>query len=341
MKQILIKTLIVLIGIVAFTHASEDTHGKFSGLVFGDYYYVVSNHNPSIKNANGFWIRRIYFTYDKPLSKAFTIRLRMEMSHPGDFQTKAAPVPFVKDAYLKYQHGNHAFFFGISPTPMFTVIEKIWGYRPVEKTPLDLQKFSSTREMGFAIKGSLDREKQIRYHVMIGNGNSNKSETDQGKKISLSLGYYSAHNFLIVLDGEYNDLPGQTDWYTAQILAGYVAPQFRLGLQFARQTRQQGTLGNKNLDIASFFVAGQLSKHLNAFFRTDRMFSPNPAGNQIAYLPFDPSAASTFFVTGIDWTPIANVHFMPNVEAVTYDANSSGQRPTNDLMPRLTFYYKF
>ena len=109
--------------------------GKFSGLMFGDYYAVLSNHVPTFKNQNGFWFRRIYFTYDKPLSPAFTTRFRLEVNSAGDFGvTSVRMTPFVKDAYLKWTRTRHNIIFGLSPSPIFEISDRIWGFRSIEKS---------------------------------------------------------------------------------------------------------------------------------------------------------------------------------------------------------------
>jgi len=122
--------------------------GKISGYMFGDYYYVAANHNRDLENQNGFWFRRIYFTYDKGLSEAFAIRFRLEFNSPGDFSTKAKLEPYIKDAYLQWKAPRHSILFGVSPAPTWEVIETVWGYRSVGKTPLDLQKFGDSRDFG-------------------------------------------------------------------------------------------------------------------------------------------------------------------------------------------------
>jgi hypothetical protein len=51
--------------------------------VYGDYYYVAANHRDELDGQNGFWLRRVYFTYDHTLSKAFSLRFRLELNSKG------------------------------------------------------------------------------------------------------------------------------------------------------------------------------------------------------------------------------------------------------------------
>ncbi len=127
---------------------TQDQAVKISGLVFGDYYWVASNHNNSLEDSNGFWLRRMYLTFDKPLTKTIDTRLRFEMNSAGDFSTKSKLDPFVKDAYVRWKFSKlHQAYIGLSSTPTWNVVEGFWGYRSIEKTILDLQKFGNSRDL--------------------------------------------------------------------------------------------------------------------------------------------------------------------------------------------------
>jgi hypothetical protein len=54
-----------------------------SGLAFGNFYWFASNHNPEIEGQNGFWMRRIYLTFDYNVAKDLDFRLRFEANSAG------------------------------------------------------------------------------------------------------------------------------------------------------------------------------------------------------------------------------------------------------------------
>lgn len=333
--------LIVLLTIIFCSEMGFAQQGKISGYMFGDYYYMAAHHDSAVDGKNGFWFRRIYFGYDRKLNENFSVRLRTEMAHPGDFISSSTAVPFVKDAYLSWKLGKTTLLLGISPTPTWSVVEKTWGYRSVERTPIDLHKFGSSREFGVALKGNLDRDGKIKYHAMLGNGNSYRSETNKGKKALLSLGFYPTKAFLIELYGDWNDNPGSTDWITLQGFVAYQTGKTRIGLQYVRQTRNVADGPDWNLSLGSVFCVTQVANKTSLFARIDRMFHSNPDGEKIKYLPFDNTAKSTFFVGGLDFAPHEDVHLMPNIEVVVYDKNDAGDKPDTDLIPRFTLFYKF
>jgi hypothetical protein len=341
LKSILIILITFLYIVVTNGQDKTESGGKFHGLAFGDYYYFLDDHKSDLVDQRGFWFRRIYFTYDYTMNKQFSSRLRLEMSNEGDFSSNIAIVPVVKDAWLKYKFSNQEIILGISPTPTFQIIEKVWNYRSVEKTPLDLQRMASSRDFGIAGKGKFDDDGMFRYHLMFSNGSSNKQEIDKGKSGMLSLAMFLSKEFVIELYGDYADNPGDENWYTLQGFIGYDAKKIKAGLQYSAQTRQLHDTTDTKLQVLSFFISGDVSDQINLLGRVDRMFEPNPQGNKIAFLPFDPTSPSLLLILGIDYHPIPDVKLIPNIEFIKYSENKAGNTPPDDLVARLTFFWAF
>ena len=88
------------------------------------------------------------------------------------------------------------------------------------------------------------------------------------------------------------------------------------------------------------FAAAKLGKKTWGFARVDRRFDPNPDGEKISYLPFSSGAKSTLILAGLDFELDENVNLIPNIELVIYDVDS-GDAPDSDVIPRLTFYYRW
>ncbi|VAX26805.1 hypothetical protein MNBD_IGNAVI01-7 [hydrothermal vent metagenome] len=340
MKKLVVFLLLVLFIVPLYPQDKKDeSGGKFSGYMFGDYYYLINDHDTDIKDMHGLWFRRIYFTYDYTINKSFSTRLRLEMSNEFNFKEARTVVPFVKDAWLKYKFGNQALILGINPTPTWDLIEHFWGYRSVEKTPLDLQNMGSSRDFGLALKGRFDQKGIFNYHFMVGNGSSNKQEIDKGKSAMFALAVNPVKFFVIQVYGDYADHEGDTDWYTLQGFVGYKTKVFRVGLQYVYQTRQKQDTDDLKMRVLSFFAVGAISDQVSLLGRIDRNFDPNPKGEAIPFIPFA-EAKNTFFVGGIDWHPIKSVSFIPNIEYISYD-EVNGESIANDAIARITFFWKF
>lgn len=312
--------LVLLAGILGSLNAKS----KFSGYIFGDFYYVMTHHDSTYNGQNGFWFRRIYLTYDKRLNEKISIRLRMEMKSSDFTEDPQRIYPFIKDAYLKWKIRKTSFILGISPTPTWDLIEKFWGYRSVEKTAPDLQKFGSSRDFGIAFKGKFIRK--MGYHLMLANGEGNKSENNKFKKFMSAIDFRISH-FIIQIYGDWEEEKGD-DIYTFQGFLGFKLKQVRTGIHYSRQIK-----GEEKRELASAFVIYDLKKSLSLILRYDKMFDPSPSG--ISYTPFA-QAKSNLLIAGFDLRPNKYIHFIPNVEYVFYERE---YKP--DIYLRLTFHYKF
>ena len=311
---------------------------SISGYAFGDYYWVASGQS---EDSNGLWLRRIYLTLDSELDRTWAVRLRGEMNQPGDFKTSANMLPFVKDVYVRWRGGGHEVYVGMSPTPTFELIESIWGYRPVEKTPLDFYKFGSSRDVGIAAKGTLIEEGSVRYHAMVANGTGTGSEIDRGKMAMLALAATPIPAFTAEIYGDYDNRKGDTDRRTLQAAVFYKREAGRLGLQFSRLLIQVPNGDDDVFDVFSVFGALRLTKKLNAFARFDRQFQANPFGKQIAYFPFATTSNTNLLIAGLDVGLHDAVRLMPNIEVVFYDDENGVETPETVVMPRMTFYFRF
>ncbi|MDZ7374298.1 MAG: hypothetical protein ONB23_10055 [candidate division KSB1 bacterium] len=333
------RGLLAVIAALLAPQASAQIQGRFSGQVMGDYYYVAHHHDRSLQDRNGFWIRRIHLTYDRILAPAWSTRLRLEMSQPGDFSSGIAS-PFLKDAYVCWERGTGQLFLGISPSPTWQIVQSLWGYRMLEKTPLDLQKMGDGRDFGIAAKGSLDARGKLTYHAMIGNGTGHRSPRSKGKKAMLSLAYWPNRStvFEVYADHAFRTTDASLR-YTVQAFWGYQSPGCRCGLLWASQEHIYDT-HTVRLELASAFVVLKLNEKWHGLVRVDRTFDPNPNGDQVPYLPLDPHEELTILIVAMDFVPAAGVHILPNAEAVFYTRYALTDARGLDLVPRCTFYFE-
>jgi len=335
-----IKTIAFMI-ILSVPLPVSGQDGSISGHVFGDYYAQLLHNDEDIRRYNGFWFRQIYFTYDNSIKDNFLLRFRLEGNSPGDFTTNTTLDPFIKDASISWQKGDHTITLGLAPSPTIFLVNKTWGYRHVEKTAAHLFRFGSTRDTGIGIKGPLSKSKNIDYWFMIGNGSGTKSEINKEKNAMLSLTFHVTDNILFDAYADWRGYPGAFDQYTMQAFAAYKDPTFTLGTQFMHQTRQNGN-GNENLNykLLSFFYTQKLSQKLTLLARSDISFDPVPEAGKIAYLKISSDSKLKFFLFGIDYSMNNNVHIIPNLEIITY-GNTPDEDSEPELMSRITYYYKW
>ena len=317
--------------------------GKISGYFFGDYYYVLKSHNAELEERNGFQFRRVYFDYDKNLSDTFSTKFRFEMNGPAFPTDRKKTVPFLKNGYLRWKKPEWRtnVYVGLTGNPTWKNVERVWGYRSVAKSVLHMHKMGNGSDFGIALQGDVDKSKKLTYHLILANGTSTSGEIDKNKKIAFSLAAKPVKGF--IAEG-YVDLENAVDRgnrYTLQGLLGYQGEQFRVGVQFANQTREREDKDDLNILASSVFGAAQLvEKKVWTFARFDRLFDPSPAPDA-GYIQFDGTAAPNMMVVGLDWTPIGTFHVMPNLVFVFYDEPDSGAKPDATIMPRVTAFFRF
>jgi hypothetical protein len=323
------RVLISLVLLWTWTAAAQEKPVTIGGHAFLDAYAVVSHHDESIEGASGFWLRRAYVFFDKAFSESVSVRLAFEANSPGDFKTSANIEPFLKDVWVRWKQSPRLeLVAGMSPTPLYPTVERVWGYRAVERTPLDLQRMGSSRDLGVAALGRLGR---VQYHVMAGNGSGTGAETNEGKRIGGSVLIPLTATTLVEFSGDREDRAGDDDRSTAQVFAAVQRERFRAGVQYAHQSRAAS-----NIDVLSAFGVVYLRTNVSVLARVDRLFDPNPEGDRISYLPFAPDSESTLVIAGVDWKVHKNVSVIPNVQMIRYDSGID-----SDIHSRLTLALTF
>jgi len=314
---------------------------SFKGYMFGDYYYVASHNNEDYEGRNGLWFRRIYFSYNPKLTDKIKMRLRLEMSSPGDFDEKDKMKPVVKDAWLNADiGGGQNLVFGIVSTPTWgSNVEDVWGYRSLEKTPLDLMKMGSSRDFGIGLQGDLDKNGTVSYHLLFGNGASNKSETNKGKKFYGSVAFKPAKGLLIEAYGDYETTTEDESYYVYQGFAAYQGDWGRVGLLYANRHYKEE---EKEFDLGMFsgFAVISASEKMDIIARYDKMLE-EPVQKTISYIPFSTEAPSNLIMGGISYEIAKSIWVIPNVKYVFYDEPDEGETPGDDMYVNLTFWWKF
>jgi hypothetical protein len=335
--------------------------GKFSGLMFGDYYWYYRWHQDEISNSNptavqgqqGLWFRRLYLTYDWSYNERLTTRLRLEANSDGQFEGGNLE-PYVKDAYLKWTYrGRQQLTLGLQPTLAFDWLEGFWGLRHVEKTPADLYRIDSSRDFGVTVSGPVAVD-GLQYAVQFGDDSGTGSEVDANKAVRIEGRYERKSG--IALEGfyGYSSRPAGENRHTAQGFAGFRRDPVRLGAQFLWQQRQSGQAGvpDQTLAVQSGFLVWDIRPvKADAFVRIDHVSGARggvetglPGADGIDYWLLSPEAPFTTWIVGGEWFLHPSVRIGPNLELVSYahDPNPiTFPGRDRDAILRLTFYWSF
>ena len=313
----------------------EENTSPFSvgGLAFGDLYYLASHHLPDTDGVAAAVLRRGYLTANADFDNGWFGRVRVEINQDGEFETYDFEADF-KDAYVGYKFEDHQLMMGLQPTLTFDVIESVWGLRYLMRTPADLQGVPS-RDTGFSLKGKLGDAWS--YRLMLGIGEDYGAESGDGESTMGALNWQLTDHWMLDFYVDHEARPGPNDTTSAQIFAGYETDDLRLGAQYSYRDRE----ANPHADLASAFVVKRFGQKLSGIGRIDWVLEPSIRGNNIAYIPFDPSAKATMYLGGLEYQVSDHFYVTPNTILISYGRNDDGIRPETDLYLRLTLFLDF
>ncbi|MGQ9560226.1 MAG: hypothetical protein ACUVWA_06910 [Candidatus Oleimicrobiaceae bacterium] len=371
------KGSVIFFGLVLFCSAVAwaQTTSKIDGVVFGDYFYNLAHHQVAEKDRNAFVFRRIYFTFQNNITEAVKIRFRLE-SESEKFGEVKKITPFVKHAFLQWGAlvPKHDLFVGLIETNAFKNSEELWGYRSIEKTIMDLNKISSSADLGAAIKGDLFGG-LVHHWLAVYNGSGyGSSEVDRFKKVGYAVWLTPLPGLIIEGYADYENLAKRepqtaaelssakdyvlaSSYHTVKAFAGYGDQRFSIGTEVFRRTNRASGMANVVLEgdkvktftpadvqrfgFSAFASAITPIRGLKIFARYD-FFDPNAQSEVFTGLKSgslvggENNETQTVFV-GLDYIPVAGIHVMPNLIVKNYTAPGVKK----DVTARLTLSYNF
>ncbi|MEO6070855.1 MAG: hypothetical protein ABIN57_12570 [Chitinophagaceae bacterium] len=334
------------------------------------------------KGRNAFQFRRIYLGYNYNIHPKFSAELLLAAEDniatksglvSGDLTSNGKFTFFIKYAYIRWKNiwKGTDLVVGQSATPAFSLVEEpIWGYRSIERTISDIRRMPSY-DLGVSLQGKFDPEVgNYGYNLMVANGSGAKPEANKFKHFYGDVfAKFLDKKIVLSLFADYERIKWQQNFHHSRNMvkgfAAYTTPAFTIGVEaFAGRGLQdvvgvrKGTGGILKDTLTlyskgiSTFVRGTLVKDKLAYFARVDNYQPNKKYNENRYDNYDgltstyePNNNERFATAGLDFTPIKNVHFMPNVwynqyKSARSDASGSAKKD-HDLVYRVTFYYVY
>jgi hypothetical protein len=357
--------------------------GKLWGYAFGDYDYKPhadtvgggrggnNQYSKVPKEYNQFQFRRIYLGYNYDISEKFSAEFLLAAEDNvagGDLLGDSKFAPYVKLANVRWKNiwPGTDLVFGQVTTPSFSMSsEPVWGYRSIERMAPDIRRTLSF-DFGVTLQGKIiPKNDNYGYNLMIGNGTGARPENDRFKWFYGDV-YAKFLNKRLIVDFymDYNRMNWNAAFHRdrcmAKLLVAYNSPKFAVGAEgfithlmndniATRVDGSKDTITTKS-SVLSMFARGRIYKDKLGFFARYDVY--NPAGNidnnkYIAYSPltsqYDPNTKEQFITAGLDFTPVRNVHVMPNIWYNAYrnagPASDAAAPNDYDMVYRLTFYY--
>ncbi|MGZ3844823.1 MAG: hypothetical protein ACXVBX_10185 [Flavisolibacter sp.] len=327
------------------------------------------------KGRNAFQLRRVYLGYTYDISPKFTAEMLLAAEDnvttsagatSGDLLSDNKLSLYIKLANVRWKNiwKGTDLVVGQVATPAFPLLtEPIWGYRSVERTVADIRRTPSY-DLGAALQGTFDSKANFGYNLMVGNGSGAKPENDKFKWFYGDVfAKFLDKRLVLDLYADYERLNETTSWHHARnMVKGFIAyttPAFTVGVEAFTNHGQQDVVGinpvrkdttTANARAISAYVRGSLKKDKLGYFVRVDSYNPDvnySNSNYDSYKGFtgnyEPNNKELFFTTGLDFTPVKNVHFIPNIWYNRYTSNQSGKSGEayrdHDLVYRITFHY--
>lgn len=329
--------------------------GRISGYIFADWYdnvggdprhaydatgvdsgqVSIDGKKNITRDLEGLLLKRVYFQLDNDITARFATRFRLEADSKSLTSDGKLGVS-VKAAYVlaRNVYPNADLYAGVITTPLIENPETFWGYRSVEKILADFRGLSGSADQGVVLKGYVDPNKMLGYTALVSNGNGQKPENNRQKRYGLALPirWKDVHLEPYV---DYENVFGHQDRATYRVFAGYDTPYHgAVGYELVEQVQHvAGANPTRQLLGHSLYARVSPRPEISAFARVD-LWDPNRhTGNKVD---------QTLWMFGADYQPVKDVHFIPNLEGLQYDAKGTAVAPKhNDLQARITVYYVF
>jgi len=168
----------LLLGTIFFGELFAQSN-NWSGVVFYELYFDNDN-------SSSFEINRAYLTYETALDEDLKIKLQTDVGRQKNDPDNPHLFVYLKNAKLDWKNGFGTLTFGLQSMNIFKIQEGNWGYRSIEKSAMDLNKWSSSADLGVGWYYKLGSE--LHGSLLITNGNGyKKPENDKYKLLSLQL----------------------------------------------------------------------------------------------------------------------------------------------------------
>jgi hypothetical protein len=344
----LVKVVVVIVLITSSVFTQEKSNGKLYGSVFGDYFYKLGGdtvggtngmqYNTQVpKHFNAFQLRRFNLGYEHKISDELNAILLLE-GNDKVIESQGRHGVFIKTAYVEWKNliPNGNILIGYIPTPSWGFIEKVWNYRPIEKTFLDMRSLGASTDLGLHIRGKFDAEGTVSYSLMIGNGSGQKPENNREKKVYAEIIGKPIEN--VILEGyfDYEQASQGKNKTTLRGLVAYQSEIFTAGMEVGEQIQTKAGVNNADkipFNI-TFFAYAPVMDELSVFGRYD-YYNPDTESESAGYY-------ENFITLGFDYLLTRDLHLMPNIWMNSFSKKSSSvPSKKDDVVVRLTVYFMF
>ena len=188
------KKLSMILAIFTIVSTSLFAQGKVTGKTYFGYFY-----NSDGSPTNEFEIHRVYIGYQNKINDYVSYKITTDVGRFNTGKDDRMSL-YLKYAMVSWKTPIGKFVFGLQGFNVFNVQENNWGYRFIEKSAMDKNKFASSADLGIGYYKKFAGK--LNFSAIVSNGRGyKKSENDNYKKYSFQLFYGDSK---IKKNGNYN-----------------------------------------------------------------------------------------------------------------------------------------
>ena len=321
------KKILLVVSITSLIFAE----GKIGGVTYFDY--------SNTEKASGFNFQRQYFGYGGKVSDQVSYKILFDVGRTNNkllytwsvkendslkVTEDTRLVTYLKKAQINYKSSLGMFSFGLIGMNTYNIQEKNWGYRFIEKSAIDKNKFSSTADIGIGFSKSLLDNLNLSLLFVNGEG-FKKPQGDKYHKIAFNATYgegnlnkNDGYNAGVVFTTESTDTDPTT---MISIFGGFAGMGLRIGGEFDMQT-----ISGINKNIISVSTNYTVRDNIDIFTRYD-MFDVDTSSD---------NDGENYLVTGVVLTCDGGISVAPNLRITSYENGSESETEY-----KVNFQFKF
>ena len=270
---------------------------KFSALGFYEMSYTTDKDEDI---SNEFEFNRVYLTFEKKMSETLSYKFQSDVGRKSDDKRLEL---YLKTAKVDWNTEYGKFVIGLQSTNLFKVQEKTWGYRSIEKSPMDKNNWGSSAVMGLGYYNHIDK---INYSFLITNGPGYKKPEDDSYKRMYARVYYGQDklnskegiNAGVAISYEPYGVDGGNSANTivGGIFGGYARGPIRFGVEFEQEIDSEA---DNTINMTSAYGNYNLWNGFDLYGRLDNInYGPD---------------SKNYIITGISISPEKGLKIMPNI----------------------------
>lgn len=307
--------------------------GKWHGVVFSDLMYVLQEPQPApfankgTGGRNSFDLTRVQVGYEYFFNNEFSTRVLYDPRVGVGIQ----------EASIMWMNvlPMHSLSFGMMHTTAEQTAEKVFSYRSLGPMLFNRVAYAPEYDAGLAWYGKFDPQGMMHYSLSVANGSGTFPDNDKIKKFALTFGLAPDKASIIELYVDYENRSLGRSVINTKLMYGITSKLFSLGVEgFYRMERKFAVTKDIVPAGGSLFSWFEFSRGIRAVVRADVVdydLNSSNAGYREAFVN-----------VGVDYTPIPEVHFIPNVIYQKWLKKGSSPTIADEMIARLTaaVYFK-